>query len=117
MTIAPWAVGVKAAHEPNPAAALNDIPSIMTGTSVRAQARRTTPSGVVVALEPAAAPILPSSSLWGAPAFVDKLHQLDTATQKASRTPTIHFCLCCVIMKLLERDLSRDIRRNLVVRV
>src|SRR6266446_6929783 len=104
MTIAPWAVGVKAAHEPNPAAGLNGIPSIVTGTSVRAQARRTTPSGVVVVLEPAAVAILPSSNLWGAPAFVARFSQVDTARPMARRTPTIHFCLCCVMTKLLVKE-------------
>src|SRR5437016_11749878 len=68
MTIAPCFAGVNAAQEPRPANGLSGIPSTITGTSVRAQARRTTPSGVVVAWAPAARPIRSASSLASAAA-------------------------------------------------
>src|SRR5262249_24352711 len=52
---------VKAAQEPRPANGFSATPSTLTATSVRAQAMRTTPSLVVVALVPAAVPILSAS--------------------------------------------------------
>src|SRR5208337_3191455 len=54
MTIAPCGALVNAAHEPNPAKGLSGTPSTFTATSVRAQAIRTTPSGVEVPLVPEA---------------------------------------------------------------
>src|SRR4051794_5190514 len=62
MTIAPCGALEKAAHEPSPAKGLNGMPSTSNGTSSRGQAMRTTPSGVVVALVSAAAPIRSTSS-------------------------------------------------------
>src|SRR5262245_4802288 len=62
--MAPWWPGVNAAHEPSPANGFRGMPSTVTSTSVRGQPMRTTPSGVVVALVPAASPILSASSLW-----------------------------------------------------
>src|SRR5436305_794061 len=62
MTIAPCSLGVNAAQEPNPAKGLSGVPSTLTGTSVRGQPIRTTPSGAEVGLVPAACPILSWSS-------------------------------------------------------
>src|SRR5713226_2258974 len=63
ITMAPCAAGANAAQEPSPANAFRGIPSTVTGTSERAQAMRTTPSFVVVALVPAAEAILSASNL------------------------------------------------------
>ena len=63
MTIAPCGAFVNAAHEPSPANGFRGMPSTFTGTSVRGQAMRTTPSSVVVAFVPAAAAIRSASSL------------------------------------------------------
>ena len=70
---------VKAAHEPSPANGRSGMPSTCTATSARAQPMRTTPSFVVVALVPAAAPIFSASRRlsWAA-----KAHQ--AAPQQAS---------------------------------
>src|SRR5262249_40798598 len=63
ITIAPCPLAVKAAHEPRPANGFSGMPSTVTATSVRGQPMRTTPSGGVVALAPAACPIRSASSL------------------------------------------------------
>ncbi len=68
ITIAPCGALVKPAHEPRPANGFSGLPSTRMGTSVRAQAMRTTPSGVVVALVCAALAIASASGLFSAPA-------------------------------------------------
>src|SRR6516164_4115173 len=90
MTMAPCLVGVNAAHEPRPAAGLKDMPSMVTGTSVRAQPRRTTPSGVVVALLPAAWAIFPSSSFPPRSPACDKIV---AATKSTGTRTTPFFCI------------------------
>src|SRR5207248_11771394 len=60
---APGGAAVTASHEPGPANGFTGMPSTSTFTSLRAQARRTTPSGDVVGFAPLAAAIASASSL------------------------------------------------------
>src|SRR4051812_8926266 len=88
MTIAPCGALVKAAHEPSPAKGLSGILSTFTGTSERAQAIRTTPSGVVVALAPEAAAIASGSRcvrFWASASGPERQRPktADTAMRKA----------------------------------
>jgi hypothetical protein len=57
ITMAPFPIGAKAAHEPKPAAGGRVMPSTVTATSVRDQPIFTTPSGVAVAATPLASAI------------------------------------------------------------
>src|SRR5258708_9488474 len=66
MTIAPCGAGMNAAQEPRPANGASGTPSTVTFTSSRGKAIRTTPSGAVVALVPAAAAILSASNVYPA---------------------------------------------------
>src|SRR5512142_3245356 len=85
MTIAPGGAFVKAAHEPSPANGLSGMPSTFTGTSFRAQAIRTTPSSVVVALVAAAVPILSASSReWYCPRAGPDGARVMVASRKAT---------------------------------
>src|SRR5258708_6772377 len=83
--MAPCLAGVNAAHEPRPAAGGNAMPSTVTLTSARDQARRTTPSFVVVGLDPAAWPILAASSCAPPPPAVNAAPIASTLNSAAPR--------------------------------
>src|SRR5262245_54793875 len=108
MTMAPCFVGVKAAQEPRPAAGLKAMPSTVTATSVRAQPRRTTPSGVVVALLPAALPIFSSSSLEPGPAEAHQPMPPSRSTRIVPRTILGTLLAMIVSFVLDSSSVSRD---------
>src|SRR5262249_60194923 len=94
MTIAPCGALVKAAHEPSPAKGLSGTPSTLTFTSFRAQAMRTTPSGVAVALV-AAADAIRSTSRWSSDA------EYAGRSEPAARMPAIVAGRTKIVVRLI----------------